>query len=111
MLTRHHEHLNGQKDYARRKKNLTRLAIAIVATFLIAEPAFAQGTGNIQSFADSIKSFVTGTFAKSVAVIAIAVTGYRFFTGRASAGPLIAVVGGCFLIFGASWFLDQIVGG
>jgi type IV secretory pathway VirB2 component (pilin) len=110
VLKRHHDHLNGHHA-ARRTKNLTRFVIAATACCLITHPAFAQGTGNIQSFADSIKEFVTGTFAKSVAIIAIAVTGYRFFTGRASAGPLIAVVGGCFLIFGASWFLDQIVGG
>jgi type IV secretion system protein VirB2 len=46
-----------------------------------------------------------------VAVIAVAVCGYRFFSGRASAGPLIAVIGGICLIFGASWVLQQITGG
>lgn len=109
MLKRHHEHLNGHYNSARTKKNLTTLAVAVVASCLVAAPAYAQGTGDVQGFVDSIKEFVTGTFAKSVAVIAIAVTGYRFFTGRASAGPLVAVIGGCFLIFGASWLLDQIV--
>lgn len=72
----------------------------------------AQASGaSIQTFADNIKSFLTGAFAKTAAVIAVAVTGFRFFTGRASAGPLLAVLGGIFLIFGATWVLDQVTGG
>ncbi len=83
------------------------------ATVLIADPALAQssGTGSIQSFADNVKAFLTGTFAKTVAVIALAATGFRFFTGRASAEPLLAVIGGIFLIFGATWLLNQTTGG
>jgi type IV secretory pathway VirB2 component (pilin) len=87
------------------------LAAMIVVALFGASPALAAGTSDIQSFVDSIKDWLTGDLAKSVAVIAIAVTGYRFFTGRASAGPLIAVVGGIFLIFGSAWLLSKITGG
>lgn len=85
--------------------------LAVVATCFVASPALAAGTADIQSFVDNIKSWLTGTIAKSVSVIAVAVCGYRFFTGRASAGPLIAVLAGIMLIFGASWVLDQVTGG
>ncbi|NIJ09360.1 type IV secretion system protein VirB2 [Sphingomonas vulcanisoli] len=86
------------------------IAIALIIAVTSASPAIAAGTADIQSFVDSIKDWLTGDLAKSVAVIAIAVTGYRFFTGRASAGPLIAVVGGIFLIFGSAWLLSKITG-
>ncbi|WP_267382232.1 MULTISPECIES: TrbC/VirB2 family protein [unclassified Sphingomonas] len=86
-------------------------ALAIVATLTLTSPAMAQGTTDIQGFVDNIKGWLTGSIAKSVAVIAVAVCGYRFFSGRASAGPLVAVIGGICLIFGASWVLTQITGG
>lgn len=86
-------------------------AIAAIAVLTIATPAMAAGTADIQSFVDNIKGWLTGSIAKSVAVIAVAVCGYRFFSGRASAGPLVAVIGGICLIFGASWVLEQITGG
>ena len=85
-------------------------ALAIVAAMTLSSPAMAQST-DIQGFVDNIKSWLTGSVAKSVAVIAVAVCGYRFFSGRASAGPLVAVIGGICLIFGASWVLTQITGG
>ncbi|WP_174291042.1 TrbC/VirB2 family protein [Sphingomonas bacterium] len=85
-------------------------ALAIVAATTLSSPAMAQST-DIQGFVDNIKSWLTGSVAKSVAVIAVAVCGYRFFSGRASAGPLVAVIGGICLIFGASWVLTQITGG
>lgn len=109
MLVRHHEHLNEHFKSARSNRNLKPLAIALVAFCLVATPAYAQGTGDVQSFVDSVKDFITGTFAKSVAVCAIAFTGYRFFTGRAGYGPLLSVIAGCFIIFGAKWLLDQFV--
>ena len=87
-----------------------RLAAVGLTILFAATPALAAGTSDIQTFVDSIKDWLTGDLAKSVAVIAIAVTGYRFFTGRASAGPLLAVIGGVFLIFGSSWLLGKITG-
>jgi type IV secretion system protein VirB2 len=68
----------------------------------------ANAAIDLQSAIDSIKDFITGTFAKSAAVIALAFQGYRFYTGRASAGGLIAVIGGCFLIFGADWIMTKL---
>jgi len=85
-------------------------ALVALVTLTSTEPAFAQ-TANIQSFVDNIKSWLTGPLAKSVAVIAVAVCGYRFFTGRASAGPLIAVLAGIALIFGADYVLTTMTGG
>ena len=86
-------------------------ALVIVAAMTFSSPATAQGTTDIQGFVDNIKGWLTGNIAKSAAVIAVAVCGYRFFHGRASAGPLVAVIGGICLIFGSSWVLDQITGG
>jgi type IV secretory pathway VirB2 component (pilin) len=83
------------------------LAIGLIS---LPSPLWAQGTSDIQGFVDNIKSWLTGSLAKSAAVIALAVCGYRFFTGRASAGPLIAVIGGICLIWGADWVVSQITG-
>ncbi len=85
-------------------------AMVALVTLTATEPAHAQ-TANIQSFADNIKSWLTGALAKSIAVIALAVCGYRFFSGRASAGPLVAVLGGIALIFGADYILNTMTGG
>lgn len=85
-------------------------ALVALVTLTSAEPAFAQ-TANIQSFVDNIKGWLTGSLAKSVAVIAVAVCGYRFFSGRASAAPLVAVLAGIALIFGADYVLTTMTGG
>ena len=99
--------MSGKKSILRQPSFWALVAlVALTST----EPAFAQ-TANIQSFVDNIKSWLTGPLAKSVAVIAVAVCGYRFFTGRASAGPLIAVLAGIALIFGADYVLTTMTGG
>ena len=92
------------------------LAIAIIATallvsMLLSDPAHAQGADGITSMAENIKTWLTGTFAKTIAVIAVVIVGFMFFTGRASLGLLVTVIVGIFIVFSAQWIVDTITGG
>ena len=91
-------------------------AIAIIATallisMLLSDPAHAQGADGITSMAENIKTWLTGTFAKTIAVIAVVIVGFMFFTGRASLGLLVTVIVGIFIVFSAQWIVDTITGG
>lgn len=86
------------------------LALSLLATALLAEPALAQELAPLENLADFIVDFLTGAFARSVAIIAVAALGYLGLTGRlrwAIAGSIIA---GIALIFGAVTIVDAISG-
>ena len=56
---------------------------AFALTMLVIEPALAQGALEpLENLADFIVSFLTGAFARSVAIIAVAVLGYLGLTGQ-----------------------------
>jgi type IV secretion system protein VirB2 len=81
------------------------------ALFAAGDPAHAQGADGITSMAENIKTWLTGTFAKTIAVIAVVIVGFMFFTGRASLGLLVTVIVGIFIVFSAQWIVDTITGG
>ncbi|WP_069337686.1 TrbC/VirB2 family protein [Sphingobium yanoikuyae] len=92
-------------------RSLGALALAALIGMAFADPAYAQSANGITSMAQNILSWLTGGFAKTIAVIAIAIVGYRFLTGHVSLQSLIIVIIGIFIVFSAQWIVDTISGG
>jgi len=92
---------------AREKASIATLS----ATFaMLPSLAFAQADG-IEGFtnvADTILMFMTGGLATAVGAIAIAVVGYRWFSGRMEMGRAAATIGGIVLIIGSAQIVDFI---
>ena len=87
------------------------IATALLVSMLLSDPAHAQGADGITSMAENIKTWLTGTFAKTIAGSAVGMVGFMFFTGRASLGLLVTVIVGIFIVFSAQWIVDTITGG
>lgn len=85
--------------------------LVVIVTALNPDPAYAQGTDGITSMADNILTWITGTFAKTIATIAVVIVGFMFFTGRASLPLLVTVIVGIFIVFSAKWIVSTITGG
>lgn len=92
-------------------QTLALVATAILVSMLLSDPAHAQAADGVTSMAENIKTWLTGTFAKTIAVIAVVIVGFMFFTGRASLGLLVTVIVGIFIVFSAQWIVDTITGG
>ncbi len=82
-------------------------SIALISALLISitlpEPAYAQ---NLESFASNVRGLLSSTLLRTLAVIAVIVTGLLWFTGRASTAVLVTVIIGIAIVFSA----DSIVG-
>ena len=105
-------HLGGRPQWARLLLRIAFVvALALLVSLLLSDPAHAQGADGITSMAENIKTWLTGTFAKTIAVIAVVIVGFMFFTGRASLGLLVTVIVGIFIVFSAQWIVDTITGG
>ena len=92
------------------------LALATII-FLIPETAMAQATGgtggggfldSFTSLFDAIGELLTTVWARAIGIIAIAVTGYLFFTGRLEMRFAAAVILGIIFVFGAPAIVDSI---
>lgn len=84
---------------------------AFAAITFIIEPAFAQGELEpLVNLADFVVGFLTGNFARSVAIIAVAVFGYLGLTGRLRWSVAGSIIAGIALIFGAATIVDAISG-
>lgn len=92
------------------KRAFGMLALAAVLGLAIADPAYAQAADGITSMAQNILSWLTGSFAKTVAIIAVVIVGFMFFTGRASLPLLVTVIVGIFIVFSAEWIVTTITG-
>lgn len=79
------------------------LAAAAIISFANPEPAYAQ---NLESFASKVRGLLSSTLLRTLAVIAVIVTGLLWFTGRASTAVLVTVIIGIAIVFSA----DSIVG-
>lgn len=77
---------------------------------LAAVPALAQELAPLENLADFIVAFMTGAFARSIAIIAVAVLGFMGLTGRLRWGIAGSVIGGIALIFGAATIVDAVSG-
>ncbi|WP_311270248.1 TrbC/VirB2 family protein [Sphingobium sp. WCS2017Hpa-17] len=105
-------HPGGRPQWARLLLRVIGvMALALLVSILLSDPAHAQGADGITSMAENIKTWLTGTFAKTIAVIAVVIVGFMFFTGRASLGLLVTVIVGIFIVFSAQWIVDTITGG
>jgi len=79
-------------------------ALAVIVVLLAnPDPAYAQ---NLESFASNVRGLLSSTLLRTLAVIAVIVTGLLWFTGRASTAMLVTVIIGIAIVFSA----DSIVG-
>ena len=79
------------------------LTAATIISLAIPDPAYAQ---NLESFASKVRGLLSSTLLRTLAVIAVIVTGLLWFTGRASTAVLVTVIIGIAIVFSA----DSIVG-
>ena len=79
------------------------LSLVIVVSAFNPDPAHAQ---NLESFATKVRGLLSSTLLRTLAVIAVIVTGLLWFTGRASTAILVTVIIGIAIVFSA----DSIVG-
>jgi type IV secretion system protein VirB2 len=89
--------------------NPARAALAAIASFVTATPAFAQdsysdpaGSGVLISAVNWLQGTLLGTIATVVAVIAVAAVGFMMLSGRINWRYGVTVILGCFILFGAS---------
>ena len=79
------------------------MALVVVVSAFNPDPAYAQ---NLESFATKVRGLLSSTLLRTLAVIAVIVTGLLWFTGRASTTILVTVIIGIAIVFSA----DSIVG-
>lgn len=83
------------------------LTAAIIVSLVNPEPAFAQ---NLESFANNVRGLLSSTLLRTLAVIAVIVTGLLWFTGRASTAVLVTVIIGIAIVFSADAIVGVIAG-
>lgn len=76
------------------------LAVTLAVAALLPATAHAQ-LAPVDTAAQTILDFMTGVFATTAGAIAIAVVGYRWFTGRMEMGRALTIVAGIVLVLGA----------
>jgi type IV secretory pathway VirB2 component (pilin) len=90
------------------KQSFIIWGMALLAVLLVSlanpDPAYAQA--NLESFASKVRGLLSSTLLRTLAVIAVIVTGLLWFTGRASTAVLVTVIIGIAIVFSA----DSIVG-
>jgi len=74
----------------------------LVLSVTAARIASAQDLQPINEVSEYIQEFMTGRLATSLAVIAVAVTGYLFWAGQVAARAAVAVVAGIAIVFGSA---------
>ena len=79
------------------------LAVVVIVSIANPDPVYAQ---NLESFATKVRGLLSSTLLRTLAVIAVIVTGLLWFTGRASTAILVTVIIGIAIVFSA----DSIVG-
>lgn len=77
---------------------------------LVPALVWAQALDPVQGVADMFVAFLTGAFARSMAIIGLAVCGFMAMLGRLPWAAALAVIGGIILVFGAAALVDEIAG-
>lgn len=80
----------------------------IAAAVLQASLADAPPTGAISAAASWVSDLLFGPLATTIAIIAIAWVGFSMLSGRIEIRRGLAVVFGCFLLFGARGIADSL---
>jgi len=83
------------------------LTAAIIVSVANPDPAYAQ---NLESFASKVRALLSSTLLRTLAVIAVIVTGLLWFTGRASTAVLVTVIIGIAIVFSADAIVGAIAG-
>ncbi len=83
------------------------LTVTLIASLAIPDPAYAQ---NLESFASKVRGLLSSTLLRTLAVIAVIVTGLLWFTGRASTAVLVTVIIGIAIVFSADAIVGAIAG-
>jgi type IV secretory pathway VirB2 component (pilin) len=83
------------------------LATAAIISVAMPDPAYAQ---NLESFASKVRGLLSSTLLRTLAVIAVIVTGLLWFTGRASTAVLVTVIIGIAIVFSADAIVGAIAG-
>ena len=86
------------------------IRVGLIAAVFITSPVLAQELAPLENVLDFLVNFMTGTFARSAAIIAVAVLGYLGLTGRLRWGIAGSVIVGIALIFGAATIVDAVSG-
>lgn len=95
-------------------------AEAAMSTLLLAAfmPMTAQAGGDadvaiegVETIANTILNFMTGPIATAAGAIAIAIVGYRWFSGRMEMGKAVATVAGIVLVIGSVQIVNFIRSG
>jgi len=86
----------------RAKAVMTALSLAMFTPLA----AHASGDGDVaidgvETIANTILGFMTGPIATAAGAIAIAIVGYRWFSGRMEMGKAVATVAGIVLVIGS----------
>ena len=85
-----------------KNKQYKRITLSTIATALVLSPQYAYAQLEpVENVAKTVQSFLTGGFARTAAIIAVAVIGYRWFSGRMELGRALTICGGIVLILGA----------
>ena len=101
----------------KKEKNLKKIHIPfyfgiLSAFFLLIDPALAQTATSlspVENSASFILTFLTGTFARTIAIIAVAVLGFTGLKGRIGwpiAGGIIFFI---FCVFGGATLVDAFI--
>lgn len=85
---------------------LTSALVCMVAI----EPSIAAAFGNIETVATNLLTFVTGTFGRTVATIAVVVLGMMAMFGKLAWDHAIKVIFGIAIVFGAAGVIDAMTG-
>lgn len=84
---------------------LRAFGLALLASFLIATPAAAQDLSPITTMLQAIGTALTGTLGRAAGLVALAVVGFLFMTGRMNWLYAGSVVIGLVILFGAATIL------
>ncbi|MCL6230298.1 TrbC/VirB2 family protein [Bartonella bilalgolemii] len=83
------------------KKWFATVFMLFITIITLIDPAFAQGFGKVESALDKIVTALTGSLAKSIAVIAVAGMGIAWIAGYIEMRRAFFVCIGIGIIFGA----------
>lgn len=81
---------------------------AAVLSIVSVNHAYAQSAAPIEGVINWVVQVLTGTLAKSLAVVAVAACGYLAMTGRMMWGFFLSVFVGIGIVFGAATLVDVI---
>nr|WP_181377329.1 TrbC/VirB2 family protein [Ochrobactrum sp. LM19]AJW29998.1 type IV secretion protein VirB2 [Ochrobactrum sp. LM19] len=96
----------------RRREKIALLSLLALAAILPASPVLAQASQAFQpveTMGNTVLELLTGTAAKTVATIGLAVVGILgFLTGRVNWGWLGAIALGCAFTFGGKQIINAL---